>query len=554
MKVVIIGGGAGGAGAATRLRRLNEKATIILIEKGPYISYANCGLPYYVGNVISDRDDLFIQTPESFRERFRADVRVLHEIVDIDAVNKLLTIEKKETGEIYEESYDKLVLAPGAEPIRPPIPGLESDRIFTVRSVRDTDRIKSFISGSKAKTAVVAGGGFIGLEMAENLKHAGLEVTIVEMADQVMAGLDHSMVAEVHHHLVEKGVNLLLNRGITGFKETDREISVELNTGEVLETDIVIWSIGVRPDTKVARKAGLKIGKLGGIRVNPNLQTSDPDIYALGDAIEVVNLVTGKPALIPLAGPANKQARIVANNIVFENQYDYKGSIGTAIAKIFDMTVASAGVSAKGLKREGIPYLSAYVHASSHAGYYPGARPLSLKITFSPENGQLFGAQVIGSEGVDKRIEMLAQVIQRKGTVFDLSELEHAYAPPYSSAKDPVNMIGFIAENIYTGKMKTIRWNELRNEDFILDVRTALEFEEEHIENAVNIPLEELRSRLDSLPKDRRIIVYCAIGLRAYLAYRVLSQQGFEQVFGLSGGYKTFRTVTSAFGLPGGVS
>ncbi len=544
MKVAIIGGVAGGASAATRLRRLDEKAEIILFEKGSYISYANCGLPYYIGNTIEDRNKLFIQTPEEFEKRFRIKVRVNEEVKSIDIESKKLTVEKLSSGEIYSETYDKLILSPGAEPLRPPVKGIDSPMVFTLRSVPDTDKIKEYVGRRNVKKAVVAGGGFIGLEMVENLHKLGIHVTVVEMADQVMAPLDYSMAAIVHAHVREKGVNLLLKEGVAGFEENDNGIEVELRSGARLQADMVIWSIGVRPDARLAKDAGIAIGALGGIQVNKYLQTSHPDVYAVGDAIEVKNPVTGKPSLIPLAGPANKQGRIAANNIVDENVEEYDGTIGTAIAKIFDLTVASAGASAKLLKREGIDYVSSYTHSSSHAGYYPDALPLSVKIVFSPHTGQLLGAQVIGFDGVDKRIEMLAGVIQRKGTVKELSDWEHAYAPPYSSAKDPVNMAGFVAENILEGKVKTIHWRDVNMKKFLLDVRTGSEFELGHIERAINIPLDDLRNNLDKIPKDKKVVIYCAVGLRGYLAYRILVQNGFDNVLNLSGGYKTYSMAT----------
>ena len=445
MKYLIIGGVAGGATVAARLRRMDESATVVLFERGKYVSYANCGLPYYIGGTISDREKLFVQTVKGFTDRFRIDIRTEQEVIAIHPEKKQVEVRRLSTGEVYTENYDKLVLSPGAEPLRPRIEGIDHKKIFTLRNVPDTDTIKNYLVRENPRRAVVVGGGFIGLEMAENLHEAGVHVDVVEMANQVMAPLDFSMAAIVHQHLTDKGIGLFLEDGVTRFEDTNGKVTVHLRSGKQIEADMVLLSIGVRPETKLAKEAGLEIGSLGGIAVDAYMQTSDTDIYALGDAVEVQHPVTGKPALIPLAGPANKQGRIVADNIVFGNKETYQGTMGTSIAKIFDLTVATAGANAKLLKRENIAYLSSYTHSASHAGYYPGAVPLSVKILFAPTDGRLLGAQAVGFDGVDKRIEMLAQVIQRKGTVADLIALEHAYAPPYSSAKDPVNMSGFVA-------------------------------------------------------------------------------------------------------------
>ena len=445
MKYLIVGGVAGGATVAARLRRIDENAEIILFERGKYVSYANCGLPYYIGGTIAERDKLFVQTAQGFTARFNIDIRTEQEVTAIHPKEKTVEITDINTARTYSENYDKLILSPGAEPLRPGIEGINSDKIFTLRNVPDTDTIKKYVSRSNPRHAVVVGGGFIGLEMAENLHQLGIQVAVVEMANQVMAPLDYSMAAIVHQQLTDKQVDLRLEDGVSRFEETPEGIIVHLRSGKQITTDLVILSIGVRPETRLAKEAGLSLGTLGGIAINDYMQTSDPDIYALGDAVEVRHLVTGKPALIPLAGPANKQGRIVANNIVYGNRETYPGTMGTSIAKVFDLTVAAAGANAKLLKREGITYQSSYTHSASHAGYYPGAVPMSVKILFSPENGQLLGAQIVGFDGVDKRIEMFAQVIQRKGTVYDLATLEHAYAPPYSSAKDPVNMAGYVA-------------------------------------------------------------------------------------------------------------
>lgn len=543
MRYLIVGGVAGGATVAARLRRLDEQAEIILFERGEFVSYANCGLPYYIGGTITDRSDLFVQTKAGFTKRFCVDVRVRHEVLSIDSAQKLVRVVDLLSGKEYDERYDKLVLSPGAEPLRPAIEGIGSDKIFTLRSVPDTDKIKTYIQRRKVKRAVIVGGGFIGLEMAENLYMAGAEVFIVEMADQVMAPVDYSMAAIVHQHLLSKGIHLMLGNGVTRFEDRDEELCVSLSDGKQLVADMALLSIGIRPENQLAKSAGLQLGERGGIVVNDYMQTSDPDIYALGDAVEIKNLVTGKPVMIPLAGPANKQGRIVANNIVFGNKSVYRGAIGTSIAKVFDLTVAAVGTNAKQLKKANIPYMESYTHGASHAGYYPGGAMLSVKILFEPDNGRLLGAQVVGQKGVDKRIEMLAQTIQRAGTVYDLAELEHAYAPPYASAKDPVNMAGFVAENILQGLCRIITWREvssLGEHVLKIDVRTPKEYQAGTIPGFVNIPLDELRNHLDELPKERPIVVTCAVGLRGYLASRILLQHGFTDVRNLSGGYRTW--------------
>ena len=544
MKILIIGGVAGGATAAARLRRMDEDAEIIMFERGAYISYANCGLPYYIGRTIAWRERLFVQTEKGFTNRFNIDIRLQSEVTSINSKNKTVDVVTRQTGDSYTESYDKLIISTGAESVRIPVPGIDNPGIFTLRSIPDTDAIKTYILQNKPKRAVIIGAGFIGLEMAENLHDAGLHIDVVEMSNQVMAPLDFSMAAIVHQYLREKNINLLLEEKVCGFEPSNNGLNVVLSGDKLLKTDMVICCVGVRPETQLAKLAGLTIGKLGGISVDKFMQTSDADIYAVGDAVEIINPITGMPALIPLAGPANKQARIVADNIIEGNKYEYKGTIGTSIVKVFDMTVATAGVPGKILKRLGIRYISSYTHSSSHAGYYPGSLSLSIKIIFSPEIGQIYGAQVVGFDGVDKRIEMLAQVIQNKGTVHDLARLEQAYAPPYSSAKDPVNIAGFVAENILREKMKIIHWREVSgvnfSKDFLLDVRTHDEYNSGHIDGAFNIPVDELRSRLSEIPVDKRIIVYCAIGLRGYLSCRILMQNGFTNVYNLSGGLKTY--------------
>lgn len=460
MKYVIIGGVAGGATAAARLRRIDEQAEIILLEKGKYISYANCGLPYYIGGVIAEREKLLVQTPASFGKRFRIDVRVENEVIAIDPEKKTLTIRKAD-GKEYEETYDKLLLSPGANPVKPPLEGIDSEGIFTLRNVEDTDRIKAYIIDKQVKRAVVVGAGFIGLEMAENLHHAGVAVSVVEMGNQVMAPIDFSMAAPIHQHLIEKGVSLYLEEGVTRFRRTEEGITVFLKSGKTIPADMVLLSIGVRPATALAQQAGLELGETGGIRIDEYLETSVKDIYAVGDAIEYPHPLTGKPWLNYLANPANRQGRIVADNMALGNTTSYEGAIGTSIAKVFDMTVASTGLAAKRLKQWGMEYQSSVTHSASHAGYYPDALPLTLKLTFHPKTGKLYGAQCVGYEGVDKRIDQIAGLIKHGGTVYDLMETEHTYAPPFSSAKDPIAIAGYVASNIISGAMPGISWREL---------------------------------------------------------------------------------------------
>lgn len=543
MKHIIIGGVAGGATAAARIRRADESAEIVLLEKGKYISYANCGLPYYIGGTIAERESLFLQTPQSFGGRFNADVRVGNEVVAIDPTAKTVTVRRADSSE-YVESYDKLLLSPGAAPVRPPLEGIDSEGIFTLRDVADTDRIKTYITSRPIRRAVVVGAGFIGLEMAENLHHAGIEVSVVEMANQVMAPIDFSMAAQVHQHLLQKGVALHLEQSVEKFTRRGERIEVYFKNGGMVKADVVILSIGVRPETRLAAAAGLKIGETGGIWVDEFLQTSATDIYAVGDAVEFPHPITGKPWLNYLANPANRQGRIVADNMVLGNVTKYEGAIGTSIAKVFDMTVASTGLAAKRLEQAGIPFLSSWTHSGSHAGYYPGALPLSLKLTFDPQSGKLYGAQCVGYDGVDKRIDQIALLIKNGGTVYDLMKVEHAYAPPFSSAKDPIAIAGYVAGNVISGAMPAVTWSRMRDIDraasMILDVRTADEYSMGMIPGAVNIPLDELRGRLAEIPTDKAIYVYCAIGLRGYLATKILLSNGYVDVRNLSGGYKTY--------------
>ena len=547
MKIIIIGGVAGGATTAARIRRVDETAEIILLEKGKHISYANCGLPYYIGGVIEEREKLFVQTPEAFSTRFRVDVRTENEVIFIDRKKKTVTV-RQSSEDTYEESYDKLLISTGASPVRPPLPGIDLPGIFTLRNVTDTDRIKEYINSHSPRKAVVVGAGFIGLEMAENLHAQGAKVSIVEMGNQVMAPIDFSMASLVHQHLMDKGVNLYLEQAVASFEREGKGLKVTFKNGQSISADIVILSIGVRPETSLARAAELTIGPAGGIAVNDYLQTSDEAIYAIGDAIEYRHPITGKPWLNYLAGPANRQGRIVADNILGA-KIPYEGSIGTSIAKVFDMTVASTGLPGKRLRLEGIDYMSSTIHPASHAGYYPDAMPMSIKITFDKQTGRLYGGQIVGYDGVDKRIDGLALVIKHQGTVYDLMKVEQAYAPPFSSAKDPVAIAGYVAEDMITGKTNPVYWRELRDIEmenkFLLDVRTQDEFALGSLPGAVNIPLDELRDRMSELPKDRMIYTFCAVGLRGYLAYRILTQHGFDKVRNLSGGLKTYRAATA---------
>ncbi len=545
MKYVIVGAVAGGASTAARLRRNDELAEIVIFEKGEYISYANCGLPYYIGNVITNRNALFVQTAASFHKRFNIDVRTLSEVLAVNRATKSVSVKNQTTGEVYQESYDKLILSPGAEPIRPPLPGIMSEGIFTMRNVPDTDYIKAFVEKESVKKAVVIGAGFIGLEMAENLHHQGLEVTIIEMSNQIMAPVDFPIAAILQQHIRSKGVHLRLNTTVKGFEKEGNNIKVLLSDEAVLEADMVILSIGVKPDTKLAVAAGLKLGDAKGIWVNEYLQTSDSDIYAVGDAIEFENPITNKSMITYLAGPANKQGRICANNLAFGNSHKYKGSVNTAIVKVFDMTVATAGVASKHLKLANIPHHISTTTSGSHAGYYPGAKQMAIQLAFSPQDGRLLGAQVAGFDGVDKRLDILASAIKRNATIDELTEFEHAYAPPFSSAKDPVNIAAFAAENILEKRSVVFYWDEfdqITPNDVLIDVRTKSEYGNGKILDAINIPVDDLRVRLDEIPKDKKIYIYCHGGLRGYLAQRILQQNGYQQTYNLSGGHQLWDT------------
>lgn len=538
-KVLIVGGVAGGASAAARLRRLDENAEIIMFERDEYISFANCGLPYYIGETIKDRDKLLVQTPEAMKARFNIDVRNNSEVTSIDTKNKKVTIKSKTKG-AYEESYDYLILSPGAKALRPNIPGINNDKIFTLRNIPDTDLIKAYVDKKGVDSAVVIGGGYVGVEMAENLRERGLSVTLVEAAPHILAPFDSDMVVMAEKELVENGVSLILNDGVKAFSEINNQIEVTLNSDTKLKADIIILAIGVAPDTSFIKDSGLDFGPRGHIVVNEKMETNIDGIYAVGDAVEVVDFVTKQKTAIPLAGPANKQGRIAADNIAGLNS-TYKGTQGTSIIKIFGLTAAGTGANERTLQRSNIPYKVIYVHPVSHASYYPGAIPMSLKLIFN-EEGRILGAQAIGYDGVDKRIDVIATVIRLNGTVDDLTELELSYAPPFSSAKDPVNMAGFVAQNVLAGRTHVIAWKDIEdyiNEDYILlDVRTGEEFNNGHIEGAINIPVDSLREKLSELDKNKTIVEYCQVGLRGYVADRILSQHGFK-VLNVTGGYKT---------------
>jgi len=538
-KVLIIGGVAGGASAAARLRRLDETVEIIMFERDEYISFANCGLPYYLGGTIKERERLIVQTPESMKSRFNIDVRINSEVIGIDTHKKVATIKHKK-NEIYEETYDYLVLSPGAKAIKPPIEGIDSQRILTLRNIPDTDKIKAYIDKAGTKSAAVIGGGFVGVEMAENLKHRGLDVTIVEAAPHVLAPFDSDVVGAVEKELADHEVKLILNDGVKSFKDQENGVEITLNSGKTLTADLVILAIGVIPDTGFLKDSGIKLGSKGHILVNEYLLTNADNVYAVGDAIEVVDFVNKQATAIPLAGPANKQGRIAANNIVGLRS-TYKGTQGTSILKVFGLTAASTGNNERTLKRLKIPYKTITVHPASHASYYPGGFMMTLKLIFN-EEGKILGAQGVGNDGVDKRIDVIATVIRLGGSVTDLTELELCYAPPYSSAKDPVNMAGFVAENVLAGRVDDISIEQFMEHDrkntILLDVRTETEYKGGHLEGALNIPVDSLRARLGELDKSKEILDYCQIGLRGYVASRILSQKGFK-VRNLTGGYKS---------------
>ena len=543
MKIVIIGGVAGGATAAARLRRLNETAEIVILERTGYVSYANCGLPYYVGGVIQDRADLTLQTPDSFRARFGIDVRVGHEALAIHPSSHTVTVRRLEDGSQYTESYDKLILSPGARAVRPDLPGVDDPQIFTLRTVEDTFRIRDYLDAHRPRSAVVVGGGFIGLEGAENLMHAGIPTTLLQRGDQVMPPLDWDMAQEVHAYLRTQGLDLRLNVTVTGFARRDGRLVTLLEDGAEIPSDLVLLAIGVTPESDLARAAGLELGIKGAIVVDEHMQTSHPDIYAVGDAVELRHFVTGRKALIALAGPATKQGRIAADHICGRSSR-YSGAQGSSIIKLFDMTVASTGLNEKAAQAAGIAYDKAVTYSASHATYYPGAENMTLKILFDPETGRILGAQIVGFGGVDKRIDVLATAIRAKMTAADLTELDLAYAPPYSSAKDPVNMAGYVIENLLSGKVRQHHWHDLPSipadgSVTLLDVRTLEEVARQGLirPDAVNIPLDSLREHLGELDPSKPVYVNCYSGLRSYLACRLLMQHGFRCSH-LSGGWR----------------
>lgn len=546
-KIIIVGGVAGGASTAARLRRLDENVDIIMVEKGEYISFANCGLPYYIGETIDERGKLIVQTVEEMSSKFNLDIRNLNEVISIDKENKKVKIKNHKTDVEYEETYDVLVLSPGAAPLKPQIPGInECDNLFTLRNIPDTDKIKSYVDNYKPKHATVIGGGFIGIEMAENLHARGINITLVEAGDQVMAPLDMEMASIIHEHLIDKNVELILKDGVAAFENKGKKII--LSSGKEITTDMIILSIGVKPETTIAREANLKLNERGAIVVDKFMKTSDPSIYALGDAVEVMDFVNKKQTMIPLAWPANRQGRIVADNICGKNT-EYKGTLGSSVAKIFDYTVATTGNNEKTLNRLGIAYEAIHIHPGSHAGYYPGSFPIAFKLLFDPKSGKIFGAQGVGLDGVEKRIDVLSAAIKGNFTVFDLQDFEPCYAPPYNSAKDPVNMLGYYASNIIEGFVKTIQWNEIdeldKERSLIIDVREEFELVTGGFDNSIHIPLGQLRSRLNEIPKDKKIYVTCQVGLRGYVACRILEQNGI-QCANIDGGVKTYLYVKRA--------
>jgi len=542
MKLVIVGGVAGGASAAARARRLSEDAEIVVVERGPDVSFANCGLPYYIGGEIAEREKLLVVTPEKLRTLHKLDVRVNSSVEAIDRVRRTVRIRDLESGHEYDEAYDKLILAPGAAPLRPPVSGIDLPGVFTLRTLRDTDRIKARLDAG-VRQAVVIGAGFIGLELVENFVRRGIETTVVEREIQVLPPFDREMTTPIARHLAAKGVALRLGQTADAFERTENGLAVRLSSGVVLPAQLVVLGVGVRPENKLAIEAGLEVGPRGGIRVNDHLRTSDPDIFAVGDAIETQDAVSGEPAQVPLAGPANRQGRIAADN-VFDRSSRYRGTQGTAIVKVFDLAAGLTGASEKSLRRSRRAYRTVFVHPTHHAGYYPGAKQLTMKLTFDPQSGRILGAQAVGGAGVDKRIDVLAVAIQAGLTVFDLEEAELAYAPQYSSAKDPVNMAGFVAAGLLRGDqpqidMATLLAAPTSEWPLLVDVRTPREFAAGRIPGAVNIPIDELRTRLAELPRNRDVAAYCQVGQRGYMAARILRQAGFE-AFNLGGGYKTY--------------
>ncbi|SFD13433.1 CoA-disulfide reductase [Bacillus sp. 491mf] len=543
-KIVVVGGVAGGASVAARLRRLSEDDEIVMFERGEYISFANCGLPYYIGGVIQERQKLLVQTVEKMSKRFNLDIRILSEVIKVNKEEKTVVVKSVVTNETYEESYDVLILSPGSKPMVPPIPGIdEAKALFTLRNVPDTDRIKGYIDEQKPRRATVVGGGFIGVEMAENLRERGLDVTLVEMNNQVMPPIDYEMAAYVHEHMTKHGVQLILEDGVEAFEEAGTVI--RLKSGTKIHTDMIILSIGVEPESSLAKEAGLELGVRNTIKVNETLQTSDPSIYAIGDAIEVKDFVTETETMIPLAAPANRQGRLLADIIHGHADSIYKGTMGTSIAKVFELTVASTGVNEKVLQRLGLPYEVVHVQANSHAGYYPNAYPVLLKLIFNKESGEIYGAQAVGRTGVDKRIDVIATAMKGKLKVMDLPDLELSYAPPYSSAKDPVNMVGYAASNIIEGLVDIVQWHEIddivEKGGYLIDVREPNELKQGIIKGSVNIPLDELRDRLHEIPTDQEIYITCQLGMRGYVAARILMENGYK-VKNVDGGFKLYGT------------
>lgn len=548
MKTIIIGGVAGGASAAARLRRLDETCEIVILERGDFISFANCGLPYYIGGAITDKNNLTLQTPESFRKRFNIDVRINNEAVKISPEEKTVTVKNLKSGEIYKESYDNLILSPGAEPIKPNIDGIDSDIVFTLRNIPDTLKIKEYIEKSNPKSAVVIGGGYIGVEMAENLKEAGLDVSVVELADHLIAPLDFDMAADVHRYIKSKGIKLYLSNGV---KAIDGN-TVILQNGTV-DAEMIIMSVGVRPETSLAKDCGIEVNRRGSIIVDRHMKTNIQNIYAVGDAVEAEDFITKSPAFIPLAGPANKQGRIAADNICGINS-EYTGTQGSAVLKLFDMTVATTGINEKSASSAGIDYDKTYIYSGSHASYYPGASNMSIKALWDKKTLKIIGAQIVGFDGVDKRMDVLASSIRFGAKITDLANLELCYAPPFGSAKDPVNMLGFVAENIITGKMKQFFWNDVEKlprdgSVTLLDVRTVTEVKRGRIDGFINIPLDSLRERINEIPKDKPVYLHCHSGLRSYIALRILKGNGYD-CFNLAGGWRLYESVINERTVP----
>lgn len=552
MKVVIIGGVAGGATAAARLRRLDEKAEIIILERGEFISFANCGLPYYIGGEITNKNALTLQTPQSFKMRFNIDVRINSEAIEIDPKSNTVTVHNLSDGSIYMESYDKLILSPGAEPIKPDIPGIDSENVFTLRNIPDTMKIKKYIDEKAPKSALIVGGGYIGVEMAENLSNAGMKVTIAELSDHLIAPLDFDMAADVQNYLENNGIRLIFNNGVKSVSDNGNNLSVSLQNGS-LDTDMIIMSVGVRPETRLAQNCGIRTDKRGSIIVDRSMKTNIHDIYAVGDAIQIENFISRQPAFIPLAGPANKQGRIAADNIC-GIESEYTGTQGSSVLKVFDMTVAATGLNEKSAKDAGIDFEKTYIYSASHAGYYPGASNMSIKALWDKKDLRIIGAQIVGFEGVDKRMDVIASAMRLGAKITDLTSLELCYAPPFSSAKDPVNMLGYVAENVISGKIKQFFWHDVEklprdNSVTLLDVRTSTEVSRGKINGFMHIPVDSLRENLDKIPKDKSVYVHCHSGLRSYIACRILAGNGYD-CYNLAGGWRLYESVINQKKVP----